>query len=218
MFTSLLFTEQCCHNYTFWRQLGYLYDVTLQSSAENATSVHGHSTIKNHKQLSVLLAGLEAVQNGNDNHLDNVWLTINGQQKRVKIVLPILYFMNDDKEGDMLCCCMAGHSSSTQCHCCVCDITYHNMLDLNAQCTMKQPQHIEALVDAADHDQLTALSQYCIPSCFCTLIFCDPVHGIFGAQPGDMLHIFNLGIIKNDIIELLDCFTPRQKVMFDDMC
>ena len=50
--------------------------------------------------------------------------------------------MNDGKEGDMLCCCVAGHSSSTQCHCCVCGIMYGNMLDLNEQCIMKQPQHI----------------------------------------------------------------------------
>ena len=61
----------------------------------------------------MLLAGLEAVQNGNDNRFENVWLAINGQQKRVKIVLPILYFMNDGKEGNMLCCSVAGHSSST---------------------------------------------------------------------------------------------------------
>ena len=82
---------------------------------------------------------------------------------------------------------------------------------------MKQLQHIEALVDATDHDQLKELSQYCIPSCFCTLTFCDLVHSIFGTQPGDMLHIFNLGIVKNVIIEFLDCFTPTQKVILDDI-
>ena len=88
---------------------------------------------------------------------------------------------------------------------------YDNMLDLNAQCTMKQPQHIEALVDTTDHDQLKALSQYCILSCFCSLTFCDPVHGIFGAQPGDMLHMFNLDIVKNVIIEFLDCLHQRKR-------
>ena len=43
-FTSSLFNEKARRNYKFWRQLGYMFDVTLRSSAENATSTQGHAT------------------------------------------------------------------------------------------------------------------------------------------------------------------------------
>ena len=82
---------------------------------------------------------------------------------------------------------------------------------------MKQPALIEALVDAEDHEALNEMSQYCIPSFFRTLEFCDPVHGIFGAQPGDMLHMFQLGVVKTAVICFLECFTPKQKTLLDDM-
>ena len=116
VFTSSLFNEKARRNHKFWRQLGYMFDVTLRSSAENATSTRGHATINNHAQLSVLLDGLCKVQNGEDMRLNNLWLTINGVRQCVNVVVPILYLMNDAKEGDMLCCRVSGHHARTRCH------------------------------------------------------------------------------------------------------
>ena len=217
VFTSSLFNEQARRNYTFWRQLGYMHDVTLRSSAENATSVRGHATTNNHRQLAVLFDGIRKLQTGADTRLHNLKVTIDGVTKYVNVKVPFLYFMNDAKEGDTLCCRVASHHTSTRCHSRVCDIEYADMLNVHAMCNMKRPAPIEAFVDAEDHDGLKAISQYCIPSCFRAFEFCDPVHGIFGAQPGDMLHMFQLGVMKTAVKCFLDCFTPTQKTILDDM-
>ena len=60
---------------------------------------------------------------------------------------PVSYFMNDAKEGDMLCCCVASHNK-VNFHCRVCDVQYDNMLDVYVDCSMKRPDYIEMLVDA----------------------------------------------------------------------
>ena len=197
--------------------MGYLYDVTLRSSAENRTSERGHSTINNHKQMTVLLEGLKALQTGADTRLDNVWITINGVRRCVKVVVPILYFMNDAKEGDMFCCRVAGHHPKTRCHSRVCDMEYDDMLDLQHTCTVKQPDEIEALVDAGDTVTLNAMSQYCIQSCFRGFVFCNPALGIFGGQPGDMLHMYQLGLMKLSVKVFFDNMTVSEKTQLDDM-
>ena len=55
IFTSSLFTEKARKHHSMWRQLGYVYDVHLKSSAENARSQRGHSVINNQHQIAVLL-------------------------------------------------------------------------------------------------------------------------------------------------------------------
>ena len=47
-----------------------MYDVTLQSSAENASSPWGHATANNHIQLAALLDGILQLQQGNDTQLE----------------------------------------------------------------------------------------------------------------------------------------------------
>ena len=73
------------------------------------------------------------------------------------------------------------------------------------------------MVDNEDYDLLKAMSQHCVKSCFHGLVFCNPTYGIFGAQPGDMLLMLNLGAIKEVIILMLDCLTPSQKIVLDAM-
>ena len=163
----------------------------------------------------MLLDGLHRVQTGEDTRLNNVLVTINGIRCRVKVVVPILYFMNDAKEGDMLCCRVASHNK-VNCHCRVCDVQYDDMLDVYVDCSMKESDYIEMLVDAENHATLNNLSQYCIPSCFCGFTFCNPTNRIFGAQPGDMLHMFQLGPVKNCVQIFLDCFTPTQKTICEE--
>ena len=125
--------------------------------------------------------------------------------------------MNDAKEGDMLCCRVAGHHHGTKRHCRVCDVLFFNMLDFDADCTMMQPAAIDALVDNEDQEALKELSQYCIKSCFRSFVFCNPMHGIFGAQPGNMLHMLNLGAAKEVARLMLDCLTPSEKIVLDVM-
>ena len=154
-----------------WRQLGYMYDIHLKSSAENTRSQRGHAAINGHHQLSVLLDGLWKLQQGQDSCLQNVTLTINGVQCCVNVVVPILYFMNDTKEGDMLCGRVSGHHPATRQHCCICDVEFVNMLDFEINCNVLQPDVIEELVNNEDYDSLKAMSQYCVKSCFRGLVF-----------------------------------------------
>ena len=43
------------------------------------------------------------------------------------------------------------------------------------------------------------------------------MYGIFGAQPGDMVHMLNLGAAKEVVTLMLDCLTPSQKIVLDAM-
>ena len=194
-----------------------MYDVNLRLLAENTRFQHGHGTINSHRQLGVLLDGLRKVQQDEDIRLQNVLITINGVSRRVNVKVPILYFMNDAKEGDMLCGRVAGHHHGTKQHCRVCNVLFVDMLDFEANCTMMLPAAIEALIDNEDQEALKELSQYCIKSCFRGFEFCNPTHGIFGAQPGDMLHMLNLGAVKEVARLMLDCLTPSEKVTLDGM-
>ena len=217
IFTSSLFTEKARRNPMFWRQFGYLFDTTLRSSAENATSVRGHSCINSHKQLEVLFEGLRKVQSGEDTRLDDVWVYTDGVRRKKKILVPFLFFMNDAKEGDMLTCRTYSHHPSTERHSRTCDMPFGQIMNVNHPCTMIRPDDVDAMVDANDSDGLKAMAQYCVKSCFRVLEFCDPEYGIFGAQPGDQLHMVQLGVFKDAAIVFLDCFTDSQKVQLDDM-
>ena len=100
-----------------------------QIIAENSRSQRGHSTINGHRQLNALLEGLCHVQQGHDIRLSDVLVRMNNVQRRVNVKVPILYFMNDAKEGDMLCCRVAGHSPFTSNHCRTWDVLYEDMLE-----------------------------------------------------------------------------------------
>jgi len=110
----------------------------------------------------------------------------------------------------MLCGRVSGHHPATRQHCHICDVEFVDMLDFEINCNILQPNVIEELVDNEDYDSLKAMSQYCVKSCFCGLVFCNPTYGIFGAQPGDMLHMLNLGAAKEVVTLMLDCLTPYE--------
>ena len=69
IFTSSLYTEKARKHHSMWRQLGYMYDIHLKSSAENTRSQRGHGAINSHRQLGVLLDGLRKLQQGEDTRL-----------------------------------------------------------------------------------------------------------------------------------------------------
>ena len=94
---------------------------------------------------------------------------------------------------------------------------FDDMLDFEMDCNVKQPATIEALVDNNDEDGLKDISQYCIKSCFRGFVFCNHVHGIYGAQPGDLLHMFNLGSAKEVTTLMLNCLTATEKTVLDAM-
>ena len=88
---------------------------------------------------------------------------------------------------------------------------WQSCANVNHMCQIKCPHQIEAWVDDGNEQALTAISQYCIKSCFRDMQFCNPEYGIFGAQPGDMLCMFQLGIVKTSIELFYNCLTPSQK-------
>lgn len=147
--------------------------------------------------------------------MKDVVIAIDGEWKTVDNVVPILFFMNDAKEGDMFTLCVHGHSCGTKQHSCTCNIEFEDMFDVYHEYQFIYSGGVEALVDAYDTDGSQAMAQYCICSCFCGLEFCQPKFGIFGAQPDDMLHMILLGLFKDGMIVFYKCFTDSQLFILD---
>ena len=61
----------------------------------------------------MLLDGIRKLQQGQDTHLQNVAITINGVKRHINVKVLILYFMNDANEGDMLCGRVSSHHANT---------------------------------------------------------------------------------------------------------
>ena len=216
-FSLSIFKEECRRDPLFWRELGYLYNVHLQSSAEHKRAPKGHSTRDIHRQLDVLLEVLRKVQDGTDKRLQNVPVTINGETKYVNIICPILCFIVDAVEGDTLCCRKATRSKESVRHSRTCDCPFESLNDVNVACTMLKASVVDALVDGNKKKELDAMTQDNVKSAFRAIEFCDMVHGIFGAQPGDFLHMFALGLVKRALYEMMEALPAGVKKKLDNM-
>ena len=71
----------------------------------------------------------------------------------------------------------------------------------------------------ADNDEagLHACTQHNIANAFCTVLMCDTVHGIFGSTPGDLLHMFQLGIVKYCLMIFMQALPETVKLALDQL-
>ena len=198
--------------------LGYLYNVHLRSTAEHRTAPVGHSTAVMHRQLEVLLSGIAACNNGTDTRLQNKVITINGISKIVDIMCHVNYIILDAAEGDIICCRQGTHHPSSLRHCRTCDCAYANLDDpFYDGCSKLKSSEVEAMVADNDTDGLKAITQHNVSNAFCTVMMCDTVHGIFGSTPGDLLHMFQLGIVKYCLLLFMKALPDGIKLKLDQL-
>ncbi len=126
-FTTSLFNEKARRDVKAWRLMGYVPDLNrgrsgAMNSFTNASAEEKGRTTRNfHKVMDVMMAGLVKGQTGLDDRLKRVPLKLGDRWFVVEVVCPLLFVINDGKQGDQLCCRVHGHHSSILRHHCSCD-------------------------------------------------------------------------------------------------
>ena len=223
-----------------WRVLGYLPDMSAKSSAQNTTSnskMPGSNQRNYHKCLERILSSLATAQ-GNNIHFK---LRLGNHRKLVTLRIPLLMVINDGKSADMLCNRYGGfnelHRISRGC-----DSIRKDCSKQVFTCTYLRDADIAKLQDDAlpnqtsDHtvaspqvvaqrkrrqltavDKLKSLSMHVCHNAFRAIHFGGDKRGIFGANPIDLMHAFNEGVLKYVLSIIFDSMGASRKSSLDNL-
>lgn len=139
MMTLAVFNLKARRQRKFWRLLGYIPDPNYGSlsSAKDVTNkdtLHGYATRNFHRCLDVMLKGLRECQNGVDIRLNNVPMKLMRKWVTANIATPLLIFINDGKQGDILCGRFTNHRNGVMKHHRSCDQSFENLDNVNHIC------------------------------------------------------------------------------------
>jgi hypothetical protein len=141
-------------------------------------------------------------QAGLDDCLKQVPLKLGDRWFVVELVCPLLFVINDGKQGDQLCCRINGHHSSTLRHHRSCDCLYENLDDPDFECTFLTTDAINHAFQYDSQEELRQLSIYKCNNAFNRIQMGRNPHGIFMCAVVDVMHTIQHGII----MYVLDCF------------
>ena len=160
-FTTSLFSEKVRRDSKAWRVLGYVPDLNRgRSSAMNnhansrLVGERGRTTRNFHKVMDVIFKGWVQSQNGDDSRLKNVPLQIGGKWIVVDIICPLLFVINDGKQGDQLCCRVNGHHRSQIRHHRSCDCVFDDLDNPDVVCSFLDKDVIKDACKNADDEVL----------------------------------------------------------------
>ena len=213
-FTTSLFTEKARRDVRTWRLLGYVPDLNrgrsgaMNSFANANVDEKGRTTRNFHKVMDVMMAGWAKVQQGLDVRLKQVPLKLGNRWFVVEVVCPLLFVINDGKQGDQLCCRINGHHSSTVRHHRSCDCVYDDLDDPYAECTFLSTDTINHASEYGSQEELRQLSIYKCDNAFNRIQMGRNPHGIFMCAVIDVMHTIQHGII----MYVLDCFKKHLSV------
>jgi hypothetical protein len=199
-FTTSLFTEKVRRDSNAWRLLGYVPDLNRGRSAAmnshaNNTHAKGRTTRNFHKVMDVLLKGMAEGQAGKDCRLKNVPLKLCGRWLLLDIVCPLLFVINDGKQGDQLCCRVNGHHSSIRRHHRSCDCLFDDLDNPDVECSFLSTATVNSLCRNGSDDELHELSIYRVDNAFNRIQMGQNPHGIFMCAVVDVMHTVQHGII-----------------------
>ncbi|KAI2491812.1 hypothetical protein MHU86_22751 [Fragilaria crotonensis] len=165
-FTTSLFTEKVRRDVKAWRLLGYVPDLNcgrsaaMNSFANACAEEKGRTTRNFHKVMDVMMAGWVKCQAGLDDRLKHVPLKLGDRWFVVELVCPLLFVINDGKQGDQLCCRINGHHSSTLRHHRSCDCLYEDLDNPDVECTFLSTETINYASQHGSQEELRQLSIY----------------------------------------------------------
>ncbi|KAI2501411.1 hypothetical protein MHU86_13078 [Fragilaria crotonensis] len=221
-FTTSLFTEKLRRKSTSWRVLGYVPDLNrgrssaMNSQANNAQS-KGRTTRNFHAVMDVILNGMSKAQAGNDCRLRNVPLKLGGQWVVVDIVCPLLFVINDGKQGDQLCCRTNSHHRSTPRHHRSCDCVFDDLDNPNVECSFLRMDYVNDACRNGKDDFLQQLSMYRVDNAFNRVQMGRNPHGIFMCAVIDVMHTVQHGVIMY-VLESFKTFLGAEILaILDDM-
>ena len=173
-----------------WRPLGYVMNQSnIKAEVDAVQKARDY-----HFVLKEIFASLAKVQ-----HSAGVaWnISYHGQNHDCTLKLPILCVVGDTEGHDMMCGHYQNRSNSRSfCRSCNCPAEETGLPKELSKAKRKftKASDIQHLVKTNNLARLKALSYHPIDNAFSDLIFCDPVQGINGATPGELMHVVQHGM------------------------
>ena len=223
-FTLGIFTRKAHDKEHLWRTLGYIpsfckFDSRARRLAKKSLHMESVMIAQNidedegeleskdvakaqdlHAMLRKILASYISIQ-GTSFKWDLPYQ--NTLYPGVEFVLFTPFLKLDSDEAEKLCGKYTSRSKNVKCLCryCVCPTAMTDKA--KAKFPLKTQQHIQALIDQNDDENLKLISQQKIQNCMYDLRFgSHSTQGVHGACPVEMLHALLLGIFRY----VRDCF------------
>eukprot|EP00978_Attheya_sp_CCMP212_P009428 scaffold22307_cov29-Attheya_sp.AAC.7 len=189
-----------------WYPMGYIPDLDQQSSSRKKTNYtkkrQGRGQRNYHRLLRAILRKIHDCEAKGG--IDFI-LRIGNQVKRVRLHIIVAFFIGDGKSGDMSCGCYGGYTSVWRISR-ACDCQQETCSNSSTECVYLLRVKMEEIFEntksndddvakQAKHD-LHQLSQHAMALATSLLSFGGDKHGIFSAQPVDLMHAFLEGIVK----------------------
>ena len=221
-FTTSLFSEKARRDVKFWRLLGYVPDLNRGRSGamnnfDRIGEGKGRTTRNFHKVMDTLMAGLAKAQAGLDDRLKQVPLKLCDRWFVVELVCPLLFVINDGKQGDQLCCRITSHHSSILRHHRSCHCLYDDLDDPDLQCTFLTTETINHASQHGSQEDLRQLSIYKCDNSFNRIQMGRNPHGIFMCAVVDVMHTIQHGIIMYVLDTFKNCLSVRSLAKLDRM-
>ena len=219
----------------FQRILAYIPDIDLSKSSaakrrdSSKKSSKGRSMRNFHKCLKVVT---DAIKKADEEGI-YTWLRMGDKVKYMRIRIPVSIFIGDAKSGDQLVGRKGSYRNanriSRQCTC-----SSKQADDAKHVCTWVYSSEIDSLVDQALSDpgendkrrkeekkaaikRLDMLSTHIAENAFKDTNFGYNHQGIHGATPCDLMHAFQLGIVRYVVKVVIGYLHDDSKVLLDDL-
>ena len=179
-----IFKKECRRNPEFWRTLGFVNTFRDKTELDPLAKLRDY-----HYVLAHILQSFKDAQ-----RMDLSWtLHYKGLPHDVKLKLPLLYVVGDTEGHDKLCNRYQNRTNSAAlCRYCACP--REETGNPNASFRKTNASVIAKLVEQANMDELQNRSYHCVENAFLGFLFCDPIRGINGATPAELLHVVEHGL------------------------
>ena len=117
----------------------------------------------------------------------------NGRIKKVNLILYVQFIIGDTKGHDQLCGRMASYNTGMQQMLRDCDVTPNDVDNLEHICCFRKINEVKSFTDP---NQYSSISFHDIDNALYDVNFGDETHGIFGATPGEPLHILEMQLLE----------------------
>ena len=186
--TLSLFKKELRTKSMFWRPLGYLANQS-QITYPSAHSVDKASDY--HVMIQHILQSLVDVQNGPG----IAWnLKYMGVTHKVVFKFPLMFVSGDTEGHDKLVGKYLSRGINVARLCRYCNTPTLQTCNPGFKFVLTKASDIEKLVLKEDKCGLQARSYHCLTNGFRHVQFCDPVYGINGATPAELLHTWQKGL------------------------
>ena len=224
-FTTSLFSEKVRRHSKAWRLLGFVPDLNRERSAamnshanSRKSMAAGRTTRNFHSVMDSISKGMAIAQAGNDPRLKKVPLKIGGKWIVVDIICPLLFVINDGKQGDQLCGRANGHHPSQRRHYRSCDcMVYEDLDNPDVRCSFLTTEMVNNVCRDGDEDDLRKLTLYRVDNTFNRIQMGQNPHGIFMGAVIDVMHTVQHGIIMYAMESFKSFLNAHKLQMLDRM-